>query len=241
MGVGVMSAVTNMTGSRRARCGAFTIAELMVACVVMSTALVGVYEMFRQAADIERTASLRWEQRAAADAVVLQIARTIEYAVMLPKVAAIHGQTNEDGSVSIACVTHARAPSNARSGHAMIQRRLYTWCPGTEGQPGGSVEVKTIVYAGSVNVTAGVGGEETGEAEVWNRLPPTVIAMGVDGLSIQYRPADSPNANWEDHFSGPANNIVVALRVRVGGQTIEHFVVPHVNRQLLEEAQARTQ
>ncbi len=219
--------------------GGFTVAELMVACVVMGTALVGVYEVFRQAAEIERRASVRWEDRAAAEAVAAHVAESIEGAVMMPKASAIEGRRNEDGSVWIGCLTQARCWSSDRVGHAAIQGRRYTWRPVVEGRGGGVVELKTLAYGGSVNVTVGVGGEERSEGEVWDRVAGVVIGREVREFKVGYRRADRPDGEWEEQFRGGVGNIVIMLRVRVGDEAVERVVLPHANRELLEEAQGR--
>jgi len=218
----------NKLRARSAARRGFTIAELIVASSVMTTALLGVYTLFGQVIDVERRASLRWEQRGAAEAVASQLAEAVEYAVDLPNITAIGGGDGEDGSSSLTVMTSARPGSPSFGGQAGLQRRLYRWHPDTR-----TIELKTQRYAGSVNLTPGVTGEEADDEVVWSRSAAVVVAGDVDGLTLRFRTADDPQGEWTKQRRGAARNVAVLIRVKVGEQTVERIVASQVNQPLL--------
>lgn len=74
---------TDSTFGVRAGRGGFTLAELLVASVVLSMTLLGVYALFSQAMRAEGATAVRWRHRGAAEAVVAHLAGAFEEAMNL--------------------------------------------------------------------------------------------------------------------------------------------------------------
>ena len=202
----------------------FTLAELLVSSVVISTVMVGVYVVFLQAIDVEERASLAWDRSETAEAIVEHMTATLEGAVNLPEIVSIEGgPAGGDGEYFLTCTS---------SGAAGLQRRRYRWKSfgaGDDEKSSGIIELQTIEYAGTGIVTPIGGLEGLEEREIWNRIPSVVIGKRFDGISVLYRKASDPLTPWTERWNGEAGDVAVRIRVTVDGAAVEKIIVPQVN------------
>ena len=61
-----------------------------------------------------------------------------------------------------------------------------------------------------------------------------VIGRNIDAVTISYRPVDDPESEWKDRWSGPSGAVLVWIQVRVVDQTVERFIVPQVNANIID-------
>jgi prepilin-type N-terminal cleavage/methylation domain-containing protein len=210
----------------------FTLVELVVAAVITSIALLGVYATFVAAANVEARTTARWEHRSAARAVADHIGGTIEGAVNLPGLATISGSPDGAGGYTLECVTQPRGASGAP-----LLRRRYRWgatpSAGPASTNGLQLQVQTLPYAGTKNLTAPGAGAAPAAEDVWAAMPPLTIASGLSSIEVTYRRAANPEAEWQNHFAGPAGRVAVRVVVRCGGETAERVFVPKTNAALV--------
>jgi len=217
--------------TRRSRGFGFTIVELLVASVVMSVALLGVYSIFAQAMQVQSQTSVRWNEQAAAEAMVAHFADVLERCVNLPEVPALVAGPDSagEGYFLTCCATSGRGGSSDPLDRGGIQRRRYRWGFGSEEDRAGTIEVQTLSLAGTKIVS--VWGEMEGgtEEEIWSRVPATVVGRRVGSLSVLYRKCNDPQSTWQDHWRGNAGEVAIWIRVGVGGETVERLVVPQAD------------
>lgn len=214
----------------------FTIAELLVASMVITTALLGVYTLFKQAMAVESRAAVRWNEQAAAEALVRHIVEILEQCVNIPDTPAIVAGPDEDGGTySLTCVVVGSGFSGGRPEQVGLQRRRYRWNFDSDSGRTGTMELQTMYYAGTRNITAGAGHDELSEEEMWNRTPVEVIAKRVQHLSLRFRSLDDPQAPWQDRWNAPAGSVAVGVQAAVGGQSADAIVVPQVRGLVIEQ------
>ncbi len=210
------------------RCFGFTVVELMVAAVVMSVALVGIYAVFRQALDAERAAGKRWRGRAAAAAVCEHLADAIEHSVNLPGRPALEIAAGDDGGASsLVCMVDEYASNETGGGSP--QWRRYRWGFDSHDARAGTVELQRRPLAGQTDIGT-VPRSGSSNESIWAPVAPTVIGHQVATLSVMSRVFDGP---WEANWSGAVGERQFRVRVTVGEHTAERIVTPRVDGLLM--------
>jgi len=205
--------------------GGFTLAELLVASVVMSTALLGVNVMFRHALDTEGQAAVHWHNRAAADTVVDHLADAMAQSINLPKMAALVSESKSTTDGWVIC-------------QVGLERRRYRWHTIDSGA-NCVLELQKMVVAGTRNLsTDAIGQEETTNRQMWDRIGATVIASRLDGMSIRFKSLETESASWQSEWNGPVGQVTILIQATVGGETVERAAYPRVRGQLLEEGES---
>lgn len=238
---------------------AFTLVELLVGSVVVVIALTGIFALMKHATDAERRTALRWDDRAAAEAVASHLVIALERAVYPPG-GGIAAGPQEDGSMLLTFYTEpltaqptqdapalpdgtppqrpdptalaARTGIGVAGGRPPLQRRRYHW-NFAEAERRGALELRTLLYAGATLLTPGMSEVDPGDPQIWERLTASTVARGVQGISVEYRPAKDPDAEWMNRWHGPPEGVTVRVRVRVGDESVERIVTPHVGGTLL--------
>jgi len=205
---------------RRAGGRAFTLAELLVASVVMSTALLGVNALFRHALDTEGRAAVRWHDRAAADRVAAHLAEAMAQSINLPEIPALVAESDSETDGWLVC-------------QVGLERRRYRWRV-VDGGPHCVLELQKMIVAGTRNLSQeAVGREETTSKQLWDRIGATVIASRLDGLSVRFKSLEAEAATWQSGWDGPVGQVIALIRVTVGDETVERAVHPRVRGYLL--------
>jgi len=211
----------------------FTITELVVVSVVMTTALLGVYTIFKQAIDVEAKASVKWNNHIAAEVVLDELSEALEYCVNLSEIKTLVGTPNgEEGEYVLKCFMEGKGYNAGKIDQVGLQQRRYTWTFQSDSSWAGMVFLQTMCYAGATNITS-ISGltelNESNESEMWSRLPSRLIGKGLSALSIQFKSLESSDAKWQDNWNGPVGKVAVWIKVKVGDQTAERVVVPKNN------------
>ena len=212
----------------------FTIVELMVSCLVLSVALLGVYAIFTQAMSMEEEASSLWDDRTAAAAVADHLTDALEHVVNLPGIPALVGRRgDEENEWTMTLTTISPAPSDGSP--ARVERRRYCWRHDPDAPDATVLELQTAIYAGTTNVTPIDGLAELDETEMWKRLGTEVIGTRLRSIWVSYRTANDPDAEWKDRWNGKTGNVMVRVSVSVGKSRCERTVVPRVNETCMSE------
>lgn len=214
----------------------FTIVELMVASSVLTIALLGVYSIFHQAQHVEGRSSVRWQQQAAAEAVAEHLAQTLERTVNLSSsMPTLNAGPDEDGThYQLTCVVGSAPGLYATGYRPTIQWHRYRW-PLERDEDGMSVSRQTTLWNGAVNVTAEQSGGALGDADPWAGTRSHVVASQVQGITLRFRRASDPEAQWRGRWSGPVGDVVIRIQVRVGQARAQRTVVPVPSGMLLDE------
>jgi type II secretory pathway pseudopilin PulG len=215
---------------------AFTLTELIVVSVVMTTALLGVYTVFKQAIEVEAKATAKWRARASAEAVLNELTQAIEGCVNLPGITTLSGGPDtQTGGYALTCMVEGRGYDSARPDRSGVQRRRYRWTFDSNSPLAGTVSVQAMSYAGTVNITPVTGIAEMDESQAWDRLASEVIGQKLSGVSVLFRTTGSEDAKWEDRYGGSVGKVAVWVRVTVGDETAERVVIPQANGELVSQ------
>jgi len=201
----------------------FTLAELLVASVVMSTALLGVNALFRHALDTEGQAAVRWQDRAAAGRAAEHLAEAMAQCVNLPEMNGLVAGSDSDTDGWIIC-------------QVGLERRRYRWYVADVG-PGCVLELQKMVVAGTRNLcpvaaSQGQAGPTGGQA--WDRIEAKVIASRLDGLSILFKSLEGKSGDWRSDWDGPVGRVIALIRATVGNETVERAVRPLARGRLVQ-------
>jgi hypothetical protein len=111
---------------------------------------------------------------------------------------------------------------------AGLKRSRYRWNFG-DADRAGTIELQTMFFAGSRNLTPIDGLDELDEEHLWSKIPATVIGRRVSELSLQFKPLTGGDAAWQDQWKGPVGKVAISVRVSAGSQTVETIVVPRAD------------
>jgi prepilin-type N-terminal cleavage/methylation domain-containing protein len=212
----------------------FTFVELLVATVVMSMTLLGAYVVFGQATATERMISIRWRERAAAEAVADHLAHVIERCVMIGQTPPLVARDlGDDGHELLIVYAGAGGPRSQPADHAM-QRRRYSW-GSDRASPGGHVQLQVMVLAGSLNLTLDDRQRQLPEVQQWDLIPAAIIGQGIDNLSLSYRAQGSSRSRWTTEWDDPERLPLVRIEVQIGQQFVERVVSPPVRGALVSK------
>jgi len=211
--------------SRRSRAG-FTLVELVVACVVVATALLGVYSLFAQAMGVIGNSSISWANRGAARATMDYMCEAIEQTVNIEGTSTLIGSRTKEGRNALVCLVCAWQGETASGGGGVMEWHRYSWMDRAEGGEPIRLEFQRIPVAGSRRLVQA--GEQEGppeEAE-WMGVEPVVIASGVEHLSLRYRGLGQENTDWQNTWDGRAGTVAVRVAVKCGDEHVECVTIP---------------
>ena len=168
-----------------------TLIELILANVILSIALIGIYSVFDRAVALETRTTAAMQDYATARHIVEMIAADLEQAVNIADTDAIAGRQGEDkeGLVLTYLVGGATGELSG-GGRATMQMRRYTWRPGKSEKTGGTLVLQVLAYAGSQILLPDAQSAQrlqSAEERIWDTLPQTVIAKNVAAISMRYR------------------------------------------------------
>ena len=209
------------------RTGGFTLMEVLVASVVISVALLGVYALLQHALAAESRSAKEWRAHGQAQTLAAELADAIEQAVKTERIPALVAMADPSGSGDrlLTCMTN---PSSAGGGYEL---RRYRWRPGADADHPGRLELQVMRYAGSVNLTdkTAAADESSEDAslseEAWGRVPATVIGHDVDALTVEFRSVGKRAAGWTSQWRGSAP-VTARVRVTIGDRSEEVVVTP---------------
>ncbi len=209
-----MAAITTSFTSKKCR-SAFTLAELLVASVVMTTALLGVNALFQHAMGAEAQATIRWNERASAQAVAAHLAETVENVVNIPEISTLKIESYAEDAGLLIC-------------QVGLKRNRYSWSMDVSGT-GLSLMLQTMVFGGTANLTISPDLDEADHERAWDRIPAKVIATHLKSISVQSKLLEDSSTDWHDRWEGRSGKVAIKIEVQVGNQTAEQIIVPRTN------------
>ena len=201
----------------------FTLVELMVASVIVATALVGVYSVFRHALEVEGRACVAWRDREAAHAVVDELASALERVVNPSDGSSIKG--------GLSTLTFFAAPGGNGGGASGLAFCWYEYGWNAPSEPNAMSHVNRQVVACAGNKPIAVeiaSGPETDSID-WHRLPIDRIGDQLADFAVEYKPLDEQGSDWVDNWKGQAGRVAIRVRCQVGQETVERMVVPRTD------------
>jgi len=214
--------------TRRMTRQAFTIVELLVACVIVATALTGVYSVLRQVLVAEEQICSPRRGRALARSVGEHLAEALSRVVNASDEPTIALAPTGAGGFTLTILVGPSATDNLDKSRRALQWRHYCWSPSSEPGRRGILTLKTLNHAGTVNITPGVVLVEGGLEAAWSGRQGRIIAKEIDDLSVTFKRLPGPGPGWAGQ-RGLAGNVMVTVRVTVGDEHIKAVVVPAVN------------
>ncbi len=194
----------------------FTLIETLVASVVLSIALLGVYSILQYAVKVEGRTALRWNDYAAAAVVVSHMAASLEDAVNVPGLNALIARSGPQGGELIC--------------QAGTRRHRYVWH--TDDLNDFNMDLQTMIVAGTKNLTTGQPVEEMDQQGTWHQIESSTIAKRLTDLSVQFGDFESGSINWTNSWDGPVGTVIVRIRAQAGEAIVERIVVPMANTEL---------
>ncbi|HET6429935.1 MAG TPA: prepilin-type N-terminal cleavage/methylation domain-containing protein [Phycisphaerae bacterium] len=218
--------------------GGFTIVEILVACVIVATALLGVYGVFARAMAVEGQARESWSDRQAATAAVTEPADALQGIVNLQGADSLIVQPTAGGLI-VTCLAlgdGARLPSrsaaiaevvgSSEKRRFALQWRRYEWVSPTGEQRSGRLEVRRSFLSGSVRIDPAELVPELPPEKLWQHVEPQLIADRLDGFSVECLPLDDPGGGWRPRWSGRSGRVAVRITATCGEHTAERIVLP---------------
>lgn len=237
----------------------FTAIELMVATVVSSILLLGVYGVLRQAQAAERSVTRGWAGERAAGSVADRMAEVVNRAVGLPGQSAVTGGLGAAGSDGpgpsssgwmLLCVAPGSASALDPREQAGWAWR-YEWEPvqaqgvPADAEAGVRLMRRRVPLSGSSSIQPGAaagqadqGGEDLAEIisdATWVATPAEEVASDIDAIEVAYRPTNS--TQWANRWDGSQDGSpLVRIRVRSGGKLVTAVAGARTSAPLVPEA-----
>lgn len=201
---------------QRCNCTGFTLAELIVASVVMSTALLGVTALFQQAMRAEKRISIAWGQNSLARPIVEALVESLESTINLPEYPSINVQSDGSKSGWLICQTP-------------LERRRYRWYEDPAGS-GLILELQVMPFSGSSPLVTGVNLDDLDLPSTWGPIKPSLIGKGITDIEVKFKPFGRTQAtNWQSTWKGRAGEAIAQISITVGEQKVVKFLAPKVN------------
>lgn len=216
---------------RSTRRGGFTLIEFIVASMVMSIALLGIYGIVKHAGEIERSATRAWTERDAAQAVADHLIEALEHAVNPPQGVPLLCTVEEDGTQHL--TVWVMSPATDFKPVALEWRR-YTWGGPTDDPDGRTLMLQTVLKAGNVPIDATVPAADvqSGAPTLWSQAIPRPVGRDVS-IAMLFRPLSNPDAEWQSIWGGQLGSVLIDLHVTFGGETVRRLIAPRTSAALL--------
>ncbi len=206
---------TGSLRSRHSRRSAFTLAELLVASVVVSFALTGVYALFRHAMDVEARAAVSWNDHEAASAVANHMLTIVANAVSIPDTDTIVLEAGDEGGVFI-CQTSSR-------------RNRYRWYKDADEQEY-TLELQTMFFSGEKCISPNIEWDRQGGAGHWDKIDPVIIGRRLKDIRVQCQLLKELGGAWRNSWKGASADVAIKCVVTVGDQTVQRVVSSKISK-----------
>lgn len=222
--------------TNRHRC-AFTVVEFIVACAIVSIAMIGIHRTFHDLLEVEEADSVRGRERAKVLAVLDHLESVISSAVNVDVdmagqnvISLVAGSDIEPNCKVLTCWTLGDGLYPQHPNSVALQRLRYRWA---QTERPGILDVRSMYWAGSKLIDANVSSEMT-EDQAWNSIVSTTIATGIDQLTINFKTLGKTDATWKSKWNGNVGNFAVRLVVKVGQTSIERVFIPMTDGNYVE-------
>lgn len=218
----------------------FTLVELVVASVITTTALLGVYTLLQQSLEAETRAETRWRSRTQAELTASLLVSVLEQGVNLSDEPTVRAGSSPDGAGRLICLSAAKVHTTGNRLSGGFQWMRFEWGQSKETSLGDSqhavsakgivLKMQSVAAAGSVVLSPSREQAQTpGEPRFWTNATPIVLANGLDALEVQFQEING--SGWENSFEGSVGSVMIRIRAKVGEEMVEKIVVPRVNAQ----------
>jgi type II secretory pathway component PulJ len=211
------------------RCRAFTIVEFVVACIIVSVAMLGIHRTFHDLMKAEMNDGLRGNEQANAMAVLDHLERvlksTVNVSVKMGDVemqSVVAGDDVEPGCKVLTCWSYGTGFQPQKPQSVAMQRVRYRWS--MQGHTD-VLDVRKMDWAGS-QIIDSHNLEELAETEAWSVLPVDVVATGIKQLSVDFKVLGDPDATWKNKWKGNVGKVAVRLIIKIGSTQLERIVIP---------------
>lgn len=224
----------------------FTLVELMVASVIVSVALLGVFSLVRQASEVEARSHLVWRSRGPANAMADHLESALEHAVVSGDLGGGGIQAQPDGNggyrlrLLVAGAVYDHTPGEPEGGTRWLE---YRWYPELKDENAAGdasslsaddslayrVELRSALLAGDTLLNRDVSsrGNDAANEVDWDRIEPIVLAREFKSVELAFRSV--AEGQWQPRYEGSPGTVIARLRIRAGDETIERIIYPRVS------------
>jgi len=197
--------------------------ELLVASVIVSIGLLGVYGVLKQAMAVYTRTGAAWSRRDAADAIADTLAEAVDNSIAVQNMPAVAAKKLDRGWQ---CTVRGYCDSGMDSGvdKGLLARR-FTYQTPDDGRAG-TLTVQSRQVAGRHDLNRSPDQAAVTVEQLWPDTPEQLIGREIDSLSIRYRPADG-SGGWSDEWNKKDKAVEADIRVTVGGQAAERSARQH--------------
>lgn len=206
-----------MNDARRLR--GFTLAELLMASLVISVALLGVYGLFKQTMEVEAKLTLDMYHQSRAEQVADFLADQMDRCINLKDVETLRAQSGEQGSFVEFTAVGKGFTGEGFDTKGVVRQRL-TWQL-NEAKSGYVVKRQIMKYAGKTNLTF----QDESQAD-WSALPATELFHQVDALEIEFQDMEKSRGHWQKEYAGAVGTVAVRVKAASGERICQRIVLP---------------
>ena len=213
--------VTRTAGRKRLK--GFTLTELLMACLVISVALLGVYSLFQQTMEVEGRMTLELYHQSRAEQVVDFLADGLERCINLKEIETIRAGSGESSSFLEFTMVGKGFSGNDFDGKGIVRQRI-TWQQ-SPSQDGYVVSRQVMRYAGISNLTF----PDESQAD-WDVLPMVELFRQIGALEIEFLKTDQPSAGrWLKDYKGATGSVAVRVKAASGDRVCQRIILPATN------------
>ena len=206
-----------------------------MASVVAAAVVAGVYAVFSQSVTVQVQSALRMSNQQTAQAILSEFSQAIENVITQPSASSIKaGPQLPDGAYVICMISPPRHSIGKTA--TVAERRRYSWSQREDGN-GMFLGLQRMPFVGPKCIHPLRRDEGQHLNELWPLIERETIASGFQSLSLKYRPANDPNAEWREDWQGDSDDVAVWISVVVGDETREAIVIPKVRTREMSEDQ----
>lgn len=190
----------------------FTLAEMLVASVVVTVALAGVHALLFRALDVEAVADQRWNDYDTAETAAARIAEALAATAKAPD--GMESLVLENASPDGGAVICQTVPTRLRfSWKKVTPQELY------------ELSLQTKPFAGSRDLSVSSGAQDPSASERWDQAPAVLIARNLTDIQVtDSRSSDAASAHASTSSSSAATRIAT-IQVAAGEQLCTRVVI----------------
>lgn len=200
----------------------FTLVELIISMAIVSIALLGIYSLLVQIAQVERRITLETVSQDSLAGLVEHVGVSLKYSVTYGDRPEIVLSKDINGVAALECQTMGMGYRTTGIQQSGVVLQRFTWGFPASSELAGTMQYQEIGFAGSTPIT--LSPELAQDLEVvWSSVPSLTIARGLSSFIVLASAINGPDVALKTSYSGTASDAIFQIRAQMGGQTVERY------------------